>query len=415
MAAIPESITVSDNEYALPISDLLTGRGAVFGKSGSGKSNTASVLAEELLECGLPIVIIDIEGEYWGLTERYDIRYAGTTADADIAVSTENVDELVSMVLEDNEPLIVDISGITDADAIDVFLSTYVSRLFERENQLRKPCLLFVEEIHEFLPQTGRSGEFSDVLITVAKRGRKRGLGLCGLSQRPAAVDKEFITQCDWIVWHRLTWENDTKVVEKILGSDAAEPVTTLDNGEALVMTDWNEELTRVQFQRKQTFDAGSTPDLSVFETAELDSPSTIDSDARVASGAEPSASTKERRAGPNRGESETKIESKGISASTSTESVQHQLPPRTDEFDPLAEAALLTVYGGRCLRGILLTLLQRGDSSVRSGMTRIRSHPVHASIADADGLPVSDAAVRVGAVLGIVFGLVVIYGVLFG
>lgn len=419
MAAIPESIPVSNGEYALPIADLLTGRGAVFGKSGSGKSNTASVLTEELLEHGLPIVIVDIEGEYWGLTEQYDIRYAGTTAGADVAVSIENVDELVSMVLEDNEPLIVDLSGIMDEEVIDHFLSSYVSRLFERENQVRKPCLLVVEEIHEFLPQAGRGGAFADVLITVAKRGRKRGLGLCGLSQRPAAVDKEFITQCDWIAWHRLTWENDTKVVEKILGTDAAAPVTTLDDGEALVMTDWNEELTRVQFRRKRTFDAGGTPDLSAFETAELDSssttesPSTIDSDPRAVSGVEPSSLTKERGTGPNR--DEVGIESADASASTADESKQHFPPPRTDAFDPLAEAALLTVYGEKYLWGVLATVLRQGGSSVRNGLTRVQSHRVRAVTVDAGWPPPSDTAVRAGVVLGIIFGLVIVYGVFFG
>jgi hypothetical protein len=401
MAAIPESITVSDDEYALPVSDLLTGRGAVFGKSGSGKSNTASVLAEELLEYGLPIVVIDIEGEYWGLTERYDVRYAGTTTDADVAVSIENVDELVSTVLVDNEPLVVDLSGVTDEDAMDDFLSSYVSRLFESENQLRKPCLLFVEEIHEFLPQTGRAGAFADVLITVAKRGRKRGLGLCGLSQRPAAVDKEFITQCDWIAWHRLTWENDTKVAERILGSAAAKPVSTLEDGEALVMTDWDEALTRVQFKRKRTFDAGRTPDLSAFDADELGAPSTDGSEVHLVSEVDPMPPA------------ERAVEPAGTEPRTGSAVVDdgpvdaNPPPPRSDEFDPLTEAALLTLYGGSYLRRALSASLRRHGSSVRSRTTRVASRRARPTA--------NDTAVRVGVALGIVFGFLVISVVLLG
>ena len=367
MAAIPESIPVSEDDYSFPVTDLLTGRGAVFGKSGSGKSNTASVLAEELLEYGLPIVIVDIEGEYWGLTERYDVRYAGTTGDAEIEVATENVGDLVSMVLEENEPLVVDLSGMTDEEAVDAFLTAFVSQLFERENQVRKPCLLVVEEIHEFLPQTGRGGAFANVLVTVAKRGRKRGLGLCGLSQRPAAVDKEFITQCDWIAWHRLTWENDTKVVERVLGTDAAIPVPTLDDGEALVMTDWDEELTRVQFKRKRTFDAGSTPDLSAFEGVELDSSSDSDRDTRAIPGVNPPG---ERRDEPVEGG----VETGPMAAEAATDDETTASPPRTDEFDPLTEAALLTVYGATWLRSVVSRALRRGGSAVRRWMGRDRS-----------------------------------------
>jgi len=41
-------------------------------------------------------------------------------------------------------------------------------------------------------------------------------------------VDKDFITQCDWLVWHRLTWANDTKVVDRILGGSYSTDVETL-------------------------------------------------------------------------------------------------------------------------------------------------------------------------------------------
>jgi hypothetical protein len=110
------------------------------------------------------------------------------------------------------------------------------------------------------------------MLIKVAKRGRKHGLGMCGISQRPADVKKDFITQCDWLVWHRLTWQNDTKVVRRILGSDYADGVEELNDGEGYLMTDWDEDVRRVQFQRKRTFDAGATPGLDDFERPELKS-----------------------------------------------------------------------------------------------------------------------------------------------
>jgi hypothetical protein len=95
---------------------------------------------------------------------------------------------------------------------------------------------------------------------------------MCGISQRPADVKKDFITQCDWLVWHRLTWGNDTKVVQRILGSDYADWVEDLNDGEGFLMTDWDEEVRQVQFQRKRTFDAGATPGLDDFERPELKS-----------------------------------------------------------------------------------------------------------------------------------------------
>jgi hypothetical protein len=110
------------------------------------------------------------------------------------------------------------------------------------------------------------------MLIKIGKRGRKHGLGICGISQRPADVKKDFITQCDWLLWHRLTWNNDTKVVRRILDSEYADAVESLDDGEGFLMTDWAGSVERVQFHRKQTFDAGATPGLDDFERPDLKS-----------------------------------------------------------------------------------------------------------------------------------------------
>ena len=47
--------------------ELAGRRTAVFGISGSGKSNTATVLVEQLLHAGEQVVLIDPKGEGWGL------------------------------------------------------------------------------------------------------------------------------------------------------------------------------------------------------------------------------------------------------------------------------------------------------------------------------------------------------------
>ena len=131
---------------------------------------------------------------------------------------------------------------------------------------------MLVEECHEWIPEKGSINEVGRMLIKIGKRGRKHGLGIVGISQRPADVKKDYITQCDWLVWHRLTWNNDTKVVGRIIDSEYADAVEDLDDGEAFLMTDWAESIRRVQFHRKQTFDAGATPGLDDFERPELKS-----------------------------------------------------------------------------------------------------------------------------------------------
>ncbi|QLK26733.1 DUF87 domain-containing protein [Natrinema zhouii] len=257
----------------LPVVELLTGRGFVTGKSGSGKSNTASVIAEELLEAGYPLLIVDTDGEYYGLKEEYEMLHAGADEECDIQIGPEHAEQMATIALEENVPVILDVSGYLDEDVADELLREVARQLFVKEKKMKKPFLLVVEEVHEYIPEGGGVGETGNLLIKISKRGRKHGLGILGISQRPADVKKDFITQANWLVWHRLTWDNDTKVVGRIIDTEYSELVADLDDGQAFVQTDWTEvDVRKVQFRRKRTFDAGATPGLEDFERPELKS-----------------------------------------------------------------------------------------------------------------------------------------------
>jgi hypothetical protein len=268
----PAELQVTEDGVTMPATEVLAGRGFLTGKSGSGKSNSASVIAEELLDRDLPLMLVDTDGEYYGLKEEYEILHVGRTADCDAKVGPEHADRLARLALEEHVPIILDVSGYLDAEAADELIGEVSKALFRREREAQQPFLLLVEEMHEYLPEGRGRSDAGDALVQIAKRGRKRGLGLCGVSQRPAAVAKEFITQCDWLCWHRLTWDNDTKVAGRILGDAAAETVQELDDGEALLMADWDEQVRRVQFRRKRTFDAGATPGLEGMDRPQLKS-----------------------------------------------------------------------------------------------------------------------------------------------
>ncbi len=256
----------------LPVVDILTGRGFITGKSGSGKSNTASVLVENLLEKSFPVLIVDTDGEYYGLKEQFELLHAGADEECDIVVSPEHAERIAGLALEENVPIILDVSGYLDDEEAQRLLTEVAKRLFAKEKKLKKPFLMLVEECHEYLPEGGGMTDAGQMLIKIGKRGRKHGLGIVGISQRPADVKKDFITQCDWLVWHRLTWDNDTKVVGRILGSSYADAIEGLGDGEAFLATDWSGSLRRVQFHEKRTFDAGATPGLEDFERPELKS-----------------------------------------------------------------------------------------------------------------------------------------------
>ena len=275
-----ETITVGEtrgretgrSNVELPIVDLLTGRGFVTGKSGSGKSNSASVVAEKLLDRGYSLLAVDIDGEYYGLKEEYEILHVGGDEECDLQVDEEHAEKIAELALEGSVPIILDVSSFLDESKARELLTETTKHLFAKGKKQKQPFLMLVEEIHEYIPEGGGIDECGRMLIKISKRGRKHGLGIVGISQRPADVKKDFITQCDWLVWHRLTWNNDTKVVSRILGSEYADEIEDMADGEGFLMTDWNESVRRVQFERKRTFDAGATPGLDDFERPELKS-----------------------------------------------------------------------------------------------------------------------------------------------
>jgi hypothetical protein len=271
-----ETITVGEtqagSDVELPVIDLLTGRGFVTGKSGSGKSNSASVIAEKLLDRGYSLLAVDIDGEYYGLKEEYEILHVGADEECDLRVGVEHAEKIAELALGQNVPIILDVSSFLDESNARELLTEVTKQLFAKGKKLKQPFLMLVEEVHEYVPEGGGLDECGRMLIKISKRGRKHGLGIVGISQRPADVKKDFITQCDWLVWHRLTWNNDTKVVSRILGREYADQIEEMDDGEGFLMADWDDSIRRVQFERKQTFDAGATPGLEDFERPELKS-----------------------------------------------------------------------------------------------------------------------------------------------
>ncbi len=81
---------------------------------------------------------------------------------------------------------------------------------------------LLLEEAHTFCPERG-FGEVasSRIIRTIASEGRKFGLSLCVITQRPARVDKNVLSQCNTQVIMKVTNPNDLKAI-----TDSAEGIT---------------------------------------------------------------------------------------------------------------------------------------------------------------------------------------------
>lgn len=106
----------------------------------------------------------------------------------------------------------------------ETFVAGLLKELFEaRKKEEIPPFLLVLEEAHNFCPERS-FGELksSKVIRTIAGEGRKFGIGLCVISQRPAKVDKNVVSQCTTQILLKITNPNDLKsVIASSEGVDA--------------------------------------------------------------------------------------------------------------------------------------------------------------------------------------------------
>jgi DNA helicase HerA-like ATPase len=101
---------------------------------------------------------------------------------------------------------------------------THLTRqLFEARKLNKIPAMmLVVEESHQFCPQQG-SSRAANILKTIASEGRKFGLGMTLVTQRPAMVDKNVLSQCNTQIILKVTNPNDLKaLVASVEGLNAS-------------------------------------------------------------------------------------------------------------------------------------------------------------------------------------------------
>ncbi len=240
----------------------------VLGITDSGKTNTVAVLIEELLG-NLPMTIVDIEGEYWGLKERFDLLIAGRSEHAELEIGPENAAALAEISITRGISIILDLSDYS-SDEQHAFLLAYFSRLWEVAGKERKPYQIVLEEAHEFIPQSA-SSPLKAVLTRIALRGRKRGLGIILASQRSAKVEKDVLTQVPLLFLHRVVHPIDVKVYKDLLPLPPArveEMVGGLAQGQVIVLYQHAAQL--VQIRRRATFHAGATPTLDAEAAPQL-------------------------------------------------------------------------------------------------------------------------------------------------
>ena len=152
---------------------------------------------------------------------------------------------------------IIDFSEVP-SDILPLMVSLIARIIFTTnqwtENQKRHPIALLCDEAHLYIPNR-TSLDSSDAISVkvferIAKEGRKYGIGLVVISQRPSEVNRTVLSQCNNVIAMRLTNADDQNVIRKLLPDNLGgfgELLPVLDIGEALVVGDASLLPTRVR------------------------------------------------------------------------------------------------------------------------------------------------------------------------
>ena len=143
---------------------------------------------------------------------------------------------------------IIDFSEVP-SDVLPVVTGTLARLLYNiqfwMEPSMRTPFTLICDEAHLYLPIKDEADAVQKQALynfeRIAKEGRKYGVSILAVSQRPADVSKTILSQCNNFVVLRLTNEKDKGVIKNLLPDSlksTIEFLPLLDVGEALVVGD---------------------------------------------------------------------------------------------------------------------------------------------------------------------------------
>lgn len=140
---------------------------------------------------------------------------------------------------------IIDFSEVP-SDVLPLIASLVARVIFavQQWSEVHMPIAIFCDEAHLYIPASSESSMDNQSVGSferIAKEGRKYGVGLVVISQRPSEVNRTVLSQCNNFVAMRLTNADDQAVIKRLLPDslgDYSEMLPILDIGEAIVVGD---------------------------------------------------------------------------------------------------------------------------------------------------------------------------------
>jgi len=256
-----------------PIPDAaLDDRQAFVGTSGSGKTHAACTCVERLLHLRARVVVVDPLDVWWGLRLKADgakaafpvVIFGG--AHGDLPITEQSGALIGETVATMAESCVVSLAGLGTKAAERRFMLAFLEALYRKAPG--EPFHIVFDEADLWAPQRTSEPQLQSLMEQVVRRGRVKGFIPWLITQRPAVLSKDVLSQADGLVAMKLTSSQDRDAIAAWIEGQADRAdekrmlarLPQLERGAAVVWIPGRGILEEVKFPPRETFDSSRTP-----------------------------------------------------------------------------------------------------------------------------------------------------------
>lgn len=262
--------------YLIPL-EALDDRLGIVGTSGSGKTYGAGTAVEKLLHRKSRVINFDPLDVWWGLRLQPDGKGQGFPvvifggAHADLPINAHAGALIGETIAKTSESCIVSTALLGRKADERRFMLACLDALYKHATG--EPVHLIFDEADMWAPQKlldkdGDATKLQSQMEMIVRRGRVKGFIPWLITQRPAVLSKDVLSQVDGLIAMKLTSSQDRKALgawiegqaDVDVGKRIQSELPAKQRGEAVVWIPARSVLTEGTFPEKATYDSSSTP-----------------------------------------------------------------------------------------------------------------------------------------------------------
>jgi hypothetical protein len=215
---------------SLDLMKLIESRMLTCANSGGGKSTLMRIIVERA-SGKIPFIILDWEGEFVTLREKFDVVLVSN--DGEIPIDLRSAKLLARKLIELHASAVIDLSDLVEPTKKRQYVRDFIDSLISLPRSLWNPTIIGIDEAHLLCPEKEKS-ESGQAVINLLSLGRKRNLCAILASQRISKIHKDALAECKNVFIGNTWLDIDRKrAIDNLgLGKEGHQQLRDLNQGE---------------------------------------------------------------------------------------------------------------------------------------------------------------------------------------